>query len=52
MATLKEEQYQLESDRLAKLVGSMPCQVNATIKNKGNPTEYQISIRYICYFTN
>ena len=36
----KEEWYQLEPERLLKLVESMPCRIKAVIKSKGYPRPY------------
>ena len=37
---LKEEWYQLEPERLLKLVESMPRRIKAVIKNNGYPIPY------------
>ena len=39
-AALKEEWYQLEPERLLKLVESMPRRIKAVIKSKGYPIPY------------
>ena len=43
-AALKEEWYQLEPERLLKLVESMPRRIKAVIKSKGYPIGYTILV--------
>ena len=40
LVALEEEWYQLEPERLLKLVESMPCRIKAVIKSKGYPILY------------
>ena len=40
LAAFKEEWYQLEPERLLKLVESMPRRIKAVVKSKGYPTPY------------